>query len=78
LTAKDPILSAFLLSWELRRLSFEEHEFRSEYQVSNHDNVCFMVLRVITFMRLDDVIAVTLHITIFFWNVEPCSVVDHC
>ncbi|PNF44061.1 hypothetical protein B7P43_G16226 [Cryptotermes secundus] len=32
LTAKDPILSAFQLSWELRRLSFEEHEFRSEYQ----------------------------------------------
>ncbi|XP_033611297.1 transient receptor potential-gamma protein isoform X2 [Cryptotermes secundus] len=28
LTAKDPILSAFQLSWELRRLSFEEHEFR--------------------------------------------------
>ncbi|XP_021937396.1 transient receptor potential-gamma protein-like isoform X2 [Zootermopsis nevadensis] len=32
LTAKDPILSAFQLSWELRRLSFEETEFRSEYE----------------------------------------------
>jgi hypothetical protein len=36
LTAKDPILVAFQLSWELRRLSFEEHEFRNEYQVSAH------------------------------------------
>ena len=34
LTAKDPILLAFQLSWDLRRLSFEEHEFRNEYQVS--------------------------------------------
>jgi hypothetical protein len=36
LTAQDPILLAFQLSWELRRLSFEEHEFRSEYQVNAH------------------------------------------
>jgi hypothetical protein len=36
LTAKDPILSAFQLSWELRRLSFEEPEFRNEYHVSDH------------------------------------------
>lgn len=36
LTAQDPILLAFQLSWELRRLSFEEYEFRSEYQVSAH------------------------------------------
>jgi hypothetical protein len=34
LTAQDPILVAFQLSWELRRLSFEEHEFKNEYQVS--------------------------------------------
>lgn len=33
LSSKDPILTAFELSWELRRLSFMEHEFRSEYQV---------------------------------------------
>ncbi|XP_045125092.1 transient receptor potential-gamma protein-like isoform X16 [Portunus trituberculatus] len=32
LSSKDPILTAFELSWELRRLSFMEHEFRSEYQ----------------------------------------------
>ena len=33
LSSKDPILTAFELSWELRRLSFAEHEFKSEYQV---------------------------------------------
>ncbi|XP_050500315.1 transient receptor potential-gamma protein isoform X1 [Diabrotica virgifera virgifera] len=32
LSSKDPILTAFELSWELRRLSFMEHEFKSEYQ----------------------------------------------
>jgi transient receptor potential cation channel subfamily C len=31
LSSKDPILTAFELSWELRRLSFAEHEFKSEY-----------------------------------------------
>jgi len=36
LTAKDPILLAFQLSWQLRKQSFEEHEFRKEYQVSAH------------------------------------------
>ncbi|PRD34381.1 UNVERIFIED_CONTAM: Trpgamma [Trichonephila clavipes] len=34
LSSKDPILSAFELSWELRRLSFMEQEFKNEYQVS--------------------------------------------
>ena len=34
LTTKDPIYSAFQLSWELRRLGDLEHEFRSEYKVS--------------------------------------------
>ncbi|KOB67644.1 Transient receptor potential channel, partial [Operophtera brumata] len=32
LSSKDPILTAFELSWELRRLSALEHEFKSEYQ----------------------------------------------
>ncbi|GAB6020472.1 hypothetical protein CHUAL_003162 [Chamberlinius hualienensis] len=32
LSSKDPILTAFELSWELRRLSMLEHEFKSEYQ----------------------------------------------
>ncbi|XP_070150903.1 transient receptor potential-gamma protein isoform X2 [Polyergus mexicanus] len=32
LSSKDPILTAFELSWELRRLSFLEHEFKTEYQ----------------------------------------------
>ncbi|XP_023336908.1 transient receptor potential-gamma protein [Eurytemora carolleeae] len=31
LSSKDPILTAFELSWELRRLAFAEHEFKSEY-----------------------------------------------
>lgn len=35
LSSKDPILTAFELSWELRRLSFLEHEFKCEYQVKN-------------------------------------------
>jgi hypothetical protein len=36
LTARDPILSAFQLSRELKRLSSEEHEFRSEYKVCDY------------------------------------------
>nr|WMY99273.1 transient receptor potential C (TRPgamma) [Bemisia tabaci] len=39
LSSKDPILTAFELSWELRRLSFLEHEFKSEYQFVAHPNV---------------------------------------
>lgn len=31
LSSKDPILTAFELSWELRRLSVMEHEFKSDY-----------------------------------------------
>ena len=34
LSSKDPILTAFELSWELRRLFFAEHEFKQEYMVS--------------------------------------------
>jgi len=33
LSSKDPILTAFELSWELRRLYFAEHEFKTEYMV---------------------------------------------
>lgn len=32
LSSKDPILTAFELSWDLRRLSFLEPEFKTEYQ----------------------------------------------
>ncbi|CAB3403610.1 unnamed protein product [Caenorhabditis bovis] len=32
LSARDPILYAFELSWELRRLSYIENEFRSDYE----------------------------------------------
>lgn len=32
LSSKDPIMTAFKLSWDLRRLSFLEPEFKSEYQ----------------------------------------------
>ncbi|VDO73908.1 unnamed protein product, partial [Onchocerca flexuosa] len=35
LSSRDPILYAFELSYELRRLSNIENEFRNEYQVSN-------------------------------------------
>lgn len=38
LSSKDPILTAFELSWELRRLSFLEHEFKCEYQVRSNYN----------------------------------------
>jgi hypothetical protein len=31
LSARDPILHAFELAWELRRLSYIENEFRTEY-----------------------------------------------
>lgn len=31
LSSKDPLLTAFELSWELRRLSRMEQEFRAEY-----------------------------------------------
>lgn len=34
LSSNDPILTAFELSWELRRLSRMESEFRTEYNVS--------------------------------------------
>jgi hypothetical protein len=34
LSSRDPLLTAFELSWELRRLSRMEQEFRSEYNVS--------------------------------------------
>lgn len=33
LSSKDPLLTAFELSWELRRLSHLEQEFRAEYNV---------------------------------------------
>ena len=36
LSSKDPILTAFELSWELRQLAFAECEFKSEYLVSFH------------------------------------------
>jgi len=36
LSSKDPILTAFELSWELRRLSVLEHEFKSEYLVTGN------------------------------------------
>lgn len=34
LSSRDPLLTAFELSWELRRLSKMETEFRAEYNVS--------------------------------------------
>lgn len=34
-SSSDPILTAFELSWELRRLSRMETEFRTEYNVTH-------------------------------------------
>lgn len=42
LSSKDPILTAFELSWELRRLSFLEHEFKCEYQARNWCSLLFV------------------------------------
>ena len=44
LSSKDPILTAFQLSWELRRLSFveREHEFKST--VDSYSLVGWMVI----------------------------------
>ncbi|XP_065219148.1 transient receptor potential-gamma protein-like [Planococcus citri] len=32
LSSKDPVLTAFELSWALRKLSIEEHEFKADYE----------------------------------------------
>ena len=40
LSSKDPILTAFKLSWELRELAFAECEFKSEYMVGIFGNIC--------------------------------------
>ena len=37
LSSKDPILTAFELSWELKQLAFDEYEFKSEYLVGGSD-----------------------------------------
>ena len=43
LSSKDPILTAFKLSWELRELAFAECEFKSEYMVCVFFlNICFI------------------------------------
>ncbi|EFN73452.1 Transient receptor potential protein [Camponotus floridanus] len=39
LSSKDPLLTAFELSWELRRLSRMEQEFRAQYNFVSHPNV---------------------------------------
>ena len=49
LSSKDPILTAFELSWELRRLSFAEHEFKTEYlvrQVQKMRQTRFQLLKI--------------------------------
>lgn len=44
LSSKDPLLTAFELSWELRRLSRMEQEFRSQYNVLNLTNALLLFL----------------------------------
>ena len=41
---QDPILTAFELSWELRRLAFSEHEFKSEYLVRQQSTTPMQIL----------------------------------
>ena len=48
LSSKDPILTAFELSWELRRLSFAEHEFKSEYMVRSEEIITFSLQKLST------------------------------
>ena len=43
LSSKDPILTAFKLSWELRELAFAECEFKSEYMVGLSQNICILL-----------------------------------
>lgn len=45
LSSIDPILTAFELSWELRRLSFAENEFKQDYMVTvlyvySNESIC--------------------------------------
>lgn len=37
LSSRDPVLTAFELSWELKRLQAMESEFRAEYGVRKHE-----------------------------------------
>lgn len=48
LSSRDPIMTAFELSWVLRRLSRMETEFRTEYNVSEFFSYRFSVLIVFT------------------------------
>lgn len=45
LSSKDPILTAFELSFELRRLSFLEHEYKCEYTV-RYSNFLLMLQKI--------------------------------
>lgn len=45
LSSRDPILTAFELSWELRRLSRMETEFRAEYNVRIIKFIMFYCLK---------------------------------
>lgn len=42
LSSRDPLLTAFELSWELRRLSTMEAEFRADYNVRSLFSNLFM------------------------------------
>ena len=52
---KDPILTAFELSWELKQLAFDEYEFKSEYLVSEQGTLTFnrtmVLLKSVIFVR---------------------------
>lgn len=46
LSSRDPILTAFELSWELKRLQFMEAEFRAEYTVNNNYDYIIRKLKI--------------------------------
>lgn len=62
LSSKDPILTAFQLSWELRRLSFLEHEFKCEYQV-RWQNVLHVTTRISVPRMRDSIITINRYLS---------------
>lgn len=45
LSSQDPVLTAFELSWELKRLSRLETEFRAQYHVKTFKISCLFLFR---------------------------------
>lgn len=65
LSSKDPILTAFELSGELRRLAFLEHEFKNEYLVSEYREFLCLCARYYT------LVDPAVHAGHFLWVGDP-------